>query len=102
MGQGIDFAFREPSQEAKVKSPESNKRLDRRTPYVEKEEICLTIKNPKELFVTLLSDARQGTERSIKIYQEISQAAQDPDIKEALESRSMDLRKGPERDRPLL
>jgi ferritin-like metal-binding protein YciE len=38
--------------------------------------------------VTLLSDARQGTERSIKIYQEISQAAQDPDIKEALESRA--------------
>jgi ferritin-like metal-binding protein YciE len=48
----------------------------------------MPVKSAKELFVTLLSDARQGTERSIKIYQEISQAAQDPDIKEALESRA--------------
>lgn len=48
----------------------------------------MTVKNPKELFVMLLSDARQSTERSTKIYQEISQAAQDPDIKEALESRA--------------
>jgi ferritin-like metal-binding protein YciE len=48
----------------------------------------MPLKTPRELFVTLLSDARQGTERSIKIYQEISQAAQDPDIKEALESRA--------------
>ncbi len=45
-------------------------------------------KNQKELFVMLLSDARQNTERSTKFYQEISQAAQDPDIKEALESRA--------------
>ena len=48
----------------------------------------MPVKTPRELFVTLLSDARQGTERSIKIYQEISRAAQDPDIKEALESRA--------------
>src|ERR1700749_1508389 len=48
----------------------------------------MTVKNPKELFVMLLSDARQSTERSTKIYQEISQAAQDPDVKEALESRA--------------
>jgi ferritin-like metal-binding protein YciE len=48
----------------------------------------MPVKNPKELFLTLLSDARQSTERSAKIYQEISQAAQDPDIKEALESRA--------------
>jgi ferritin-like metal-binding protein YciE len=48
----------------------------------------MPIKNPKELFVTLLSDVRQNTERSTKLYQEISQAAQDPDIKEALESRA--------------
>jgi ferritin-like metal-binding protein YciE len=45
-------------------------------------------KTPREMFVTLLSDARQSTERSIRIYQEISQAAQDPDVKEALESRA--------------
>ncbi len=48
----------------------------------------MTAKNQKELFVMLLSDARQNTERSTKLYQEISQAAQDPDIKEALESRA--------------
>ena len=47
----------------------------------------MPVKNPKELFVMLLSDARQGTERTIKILQEISQAAQDPEIKEALEAR---------------
>jgi ferritin-like metal-binding protein YciE len=48
----------------------------------------MPVKNPKELFVTLLSDARQNTERSAKVYQEISQVAQEPDIKEALESRA--------------
>jgi len=45
------------------------------------------VKNAKELFVLLLSDARQGTERTTKILQEISQVAQDPEIKEALEAR---------------
>jgi hypothetical protein len=45
----------------------------------------MPVKNPRELFAMLLSDVRQNTERSAKIYQEISQAAQDPDIKEALE-----------------
>jgi ferritin-like metal-binding protein YciE len=48
----------------------------------------MPIKNAKELFVTLLSDARQNTERSAKLYQEISQVAQDPGIKETLESRA--------------
>jgi ferritin-like metal-binding protein YciE len=48
----------------------------------------MPVKNPKELFMTLLSDVRQSTERSAKIYQEISLAAQDPDVKEALESRA--------------
>ena len=47
----------------------------------------MPVKNPKELFVMLLSDARQGTERTTKILQEISQSAQDPEIKEALEAR---------------
>jgi ferritin-like metal-binding protein YciE len=47
----------------------------------------MPVKNPKELFVLLLSDARQGTERTTKILQEISQVAQDPEVKEALEAR---------------
>lgn len=45
-------------------------------------------KNPKDVFVALLSDARQNTERSVKLYQELTGLAQNPDIKEALESRA--------------
>lgn len=47
----------------------------------------MTITKPKELFVTLLSDLRQGAERSAKIYEELGQAAQNPEIKEALDAR---------------
>jgi len=47
----------------------------------------MAAKNPKEVFVYLLSNVRHGTERATKAFQEISQAAQDPDIKEALEAR---------------
>ena len=45
-------------------------------------------KNPKEVFLTLLSDARNNTERTAKVYQELSQAAQNPDVQEALEARA--------------
>jgi ferritin-like metal-binding protein YciE len=48
----------------------------------------MPVNNPKELFVQLLSGLRQGTERSTKIYQEISKHAEDPDVKEALEARA--------------
>jgi len=48
----------------------------------------MPIKNPKEVFLRLLSDVRQGAERSEKIYQEIGQLAQDDQIREALEARS--------------
>ncbi len=48
----------------------------------------MTVQNSKELFIRLLSDLRQGTERSAKFYQELSQLAGDPDVKEALESRA--------------
>lgn len=47
----------------------------------------MSVKNPHELFVQLLSNVRHGTERTNKIFQEISQVAQNPDIKEALEAR---------------
>ena len=50
-------------------------------------EISVPVKTPKELFVLLLSDVRLATERTTKIFQEMSQAAQHPDIKEALEAR---------------
>ena len=48
----------------------------------------MPVNNPRELFVQLLSGLRQGTERSTKIYQEISKLAEDPDVKEAMEARA--------------
>jgi ferritin-like metal-binding protein YciE len=48
----------------------------------------MPVNSPKELFVQLLSGLRQGTERSTKIYQEISKHAEDADVKEALEARA--------------
>ena len=42
---------------------------------------------PKEVFVYLLSGLRQGAESSQKIYEELGQLAQDPEIKEALDAR---------------
>jgi ferritin-like metal-binding protein YciE len=48
----------------------------------------MPVQNPKELFIQLLSNLRQGTERSTKFYQELSQLAADPDVKEALEARA--------------
>ena len=47
----------------------------------------MQVETPKELFTTVLSAAREGTERTAKILQEISQAAQSPEIKEALDAR---------------
>ena len=46
----------------------------------------MPIRNPKELFVLMLSDVRQGAERTTAIFQELSQIAQHPDIKEALDN----------------
>ena len=47
----------------------------------------MPVKNPKELFVTLLSDVRFGTEKVMKIFQEFIPFVQDPEIKQALEAR---------------
>jgi ferritin-like metal-binding protein YciE len=47
----------------------------------------MPIRNPKELFVLMLSDVRQGAERTTAVFQEMSQIADHPDIKEALEAR---------------
>lgn len=47
----------------------------------------MAIKNQEELFVRLLSNVRQGTERTTKLFEEFAQLAEDPDIKEALEAR---------------
>jgi ferritin-like metal-binding protein YciE len=48
----------------------------------------MPVKNPKELFVLLLSHARQGTERTAKLLQELSEVAQNKEIEEALEARA--------------
>jgi ferritin-like metal-binding protein YciE len=42
----------------------------------------------KDVFVALLSNVRQSTEKATQIYKEIGQAVQDPEIKEAMEARA--------------
>jgi ferritin-like metal-binding protein YciE len=49
----------------------------------------MPIKTPKELCVSMLSELRHGAERSQKIYEELGQAAQNPEIKEALDAREL-------------
>ena len=48
----------------------------------------MPVNTPKELFVKMLSDVRQRTEHTTKIYEELSEATNDPNIKEALQSRA--------------
>jgi ferritin-like metal-binding protein YciE len=48
----------------------------------------MPVKNPKEVFVLLLTNLRQAAQRETAIYQELSQQVQDPDIKEAFEARA--------------
>lgn len=47
----------------------------------------MLIRNTRELIVLMLSNLRQGTERTTQIFEEISHVVQDPDIKEALGAR---------------
>lgn len=47
----------------------------------------MPMKDPKDVFLTMLSDVRRGTEHSTKFYQELSGLAQDPDVKEVLNAR---------------
>jgi ferritin-like metal-binding protein YciE len=49
----------------------------------------MPITTPKEFVVAVLSELRHGAERSEKIYDELGQAAQNPEIKEALDARGM-------------
>jgi ferritin-like metal-binding protein YciE len=48
----------------------------------------MPIKNPKELFVTILSQVRHGTERSAAVYKELGELAQNSEIQEALAARA--------------
>jgi ferritin-like metal-binding protein YciE len=45
-------------------------------------------RNPKDVFLLLLSDARTNTERASKFYGELSSMVQDPEVKEAVEARA--------------
>jgi ferritin-like metal-binding protein YciE len=47
----------------------------------------MPIKNPKELFVMLLSDLREQSDRTTKFLQELGPNVKDPEIKEAIEAR---------------
>lgn len=49
----------------------------------------MPVRNPKELFVKLLSHARHGSERSAAIYKELGEAAQNPEIQEVLAARAL-------------
>jgi len=45
-------------------------------------------RNPKEVFIMLLSNVRNRTERQSEIYQEIGKHAEEPEIKEAIQARA--------------
>jgi ferritin-like metal-binding protein YciE len=45
-------------------------------------------KTHKETFLVLLSHVREGTEKATKIYDELGQVVQDPQVKDALEARA--------------
>ena len=49
----------------------------------------MPITTPKELSISILSELRHGAERSKKIYEELGQAAQNTEIKEALDAREL-------------
>ena len=49
----------------------------------------MPITTAKELAIAMLSELRNGAERSQKVYDELGQAAQDSQIKEALDAREM-------------
>jgi ferritin-like metal-binding protein YciE len=45
-------------------------------------------RNPREVFLMLLSNVRNRTERQSDVYQEIGKHAEDPEVKEAIEARA--------------
>jgi ferritin-like metal-binding protein YciE len=73
-------------EELEVRLPESAGDISERNPN--HKEILMSVQNPREIFAQLLSGLRQGTEKSTKFYQELSQIAENPDLKEALEARA--------------
>src|SRR5215468_3918682 len=52
------------------------------------EVISMPTRDPREVFLLLLSHVRQATEKGSKFYDEVGDIAKDPEIKEALEARA--------------
>ncbi|HYX52617.1 MAG TPA: DUF892 family protein [Candidatus Limnocylindrales bacterium] len=48
----------------------------------------MPFKNPKEVFVKLLTDVRESSERMVKFFNEITPLVHEPEIKQALEARA--------------
>lgn len=48
----------------------------------------MTVRDPKELFNWMLSNVRQGAEHATTVYQELSEKAERPEVKEALQARA--------------
>jgi len=48
----------------------------------------MPVNDPKEVFLLLLSDVRRKTERATDFYNAVSEVAEEPEIKEALEARA--------------
>jgi len=48
----------------------------------------MPVKNPREFFLLMLSHVRQGTDRTAGILRELSEIAQNQEIKEALQARA--------------
>ncbi len=46
----------------------------------------VAIQNAEDLFLTMLTNVRSREERGVQIFQEFSQAAQDPDVKKVLDT----------------
>lgn len=49
----------------------------------------MPLKDPKEVFIMMLSDVQRNAERSTKFYQEVAEVAQDDEIKEVLKARGL-------------
>lgn len=48
----------------------------------------MPVRNPKELYVLVLSHARHGTERAVTIYKELGELAQNQEVQQALAARA--------------
>jgi hypothetical protein len=48
----------------------------------------MPVRTPRDVFLMLLSNVRNRTERQSEVYQEIGKHAEEPEIKEAIEARA--------------